>query len=328
MVEGLSKRITGDWVEIGQAGLSLNGLAEYFDFPAAALASLSKRLSGSVMQGIVEFKESVLQPLFQVLEDMKFKTLGFEELARQKDEVGLLVFVTLIQRLFASGGVKPQEDGEGPAAAADSAVRGDLKAILADVMARVRQEPSLKNNTAVKLILTQLAIYQREREVMEKLKPNIKGKEKAASFRRNFSNTFQKISLNIQKYYREFLEAERLGARTERRTSLGRFSLRELMGLFTKQAREFARVRSTLAFALEQKYKVREICVHLYNEKKGFFALIEQETAACRKLAAGGAGESRDGGHELSLAFSTEIAVLADKLSSREKEWEGAPAGN
>ncbi len=318
MVEGLSKRIAGDWVDLGQAGVSLTALVEHFAFEPPVFVSLSERLSASVLQGVIEYKESVLHSLFQVLEDMKYKSIAFGELARRNDEVGRLVFVTLVQRLFASGGLKPEGAGEDPPKTAE-APGTDLKAILADVMTRVREDPGLKNNTAVKLILTQLAIYQREREVMVKLKPNIKDKEKAAAFRKNFTNTFEKLSRNIRKYYREFLDAQRAGDGRDRRPSLGRYRLRELLGLFTRQAREFARIRSTLAFALDQKYKVREICVHLFNEKKDFFSLLEQETAACRTLAGVGPGEGkRNEGHEISIAFAAEIAGLTGKLGTRE----------
>ncbi|MBN2353849.1 MAG: hypothetical protein JXD23_14845 [Spirochaetales bacterium] len=318
MVEGLSKRIAGDWVDLGQAGLSLTALAEYFAFEPPVVAAISQKLSSSVLQGVVEYKQGVLQPLFQVLEDMKYKSIAFDALARQNGEIGRLVFVTLIQRLFASGGLKP-EGGEESSPAASEKPETDLKAILADVMTRVREEPALKNNTAVKLILTQLAIYQREREVMEKLKPNIKDREKAVSFRKNFTATFKKISQNIRKYYGEFMESQRAGADRDRRPSLGRYRLRELTGLFTRQAREFARIRSTLGFALDQKYKVREICVHLFNEKKEFITLLDQETTACRALIDDGpGGGKRNDGHEVSVAFASEIAALVGKLAARE----------
>jgi hypothetical protein len=320
MVEGLSKRISGDWMDIGQAAVSLNDLTDYFSYSSATLVTISGALASSVMQGVVEYKEALLGPLFQNLEDMKYKTVAFEELARQREQTGKLVYIALVQRLFASGSLVPG-DGESEPAASSSNGGGDLKLILADVMGRVREEPALKNNLAVKLILTQLAIYQRERETMSKLQPNIKDKDKAAAFRRNFSNTFHKISVNIRKYYSEFLDEERRRSTESRRPSLARFDLRGLMPLFTKQAREFARLRSTLAFALEGKYKVREICVHLFNEKKGFLGLIEQEIEACRKLAGGRVGEGKkNDGQEAGVAFAAELALQIGRQAAREAE--------
>jgi hypothetical protein len=324
MVEGLSKRITGDWAEVGRASLSLSGLLEYFSFPEDVFESIAARVSDSVEQGILEYKESILQSLFNVLEDMKYKSIGFDVLNGQQAELSKLLFVTLLQRLFASGLIV---SGGENAAAAETKAEKDLKLILADVMAQVRDNPALKSNTSVKKILTQLAIYQRERETMEKLSPNIKEEQKRASFRQNFRNTFRKISENIQKYYNDFLEESRKEAAGAIRISLAQFPLRELLTFFTKQAREFLRIRSTIAFALEGQYKVREICIHILNEKKTFSSLIDQEGAGYQKISGVAIKDQEKPSKRLvSMAFASEIAAVMRKTQTREKVEDGEAA--
>jgi hypothetical protein len=318
MVEGLSKQITGDWVEITEASLSLNGILDFFKFSEETLASLTRRLAAAAEEGVTEFKFSILGPVFGLLEDMKYKSVNFQELAIQKEEIDKLLFVALIQRLFSSGGL-------GSAAREKSESAGDaekdLKMILSDVMARVHDNPQLKNNTAVKLILTQLAIYQRERETMEKLKPNITDKQKADAFRRNFSQTFHKISENIRKYYADLQALERKQEDDRVRISLDRFPLRGLLALFTKQAREFLRIRSTIGFALDGKYKVREICVHIANEKQSYLALIDQEKSAYKKMYQEAGIEKAGRGDELvGLLYAQEIAALIHKAAGGEAD--------
>ncbi len=213
----------------------------------------------------------------------------------------------MIERLFAAGAIGAAENETGPE---EGEARDDLKVILADVMARLRDDPALKTNQSVKLILTQLAIYQRERETMEKLLPNIRDPEKAAASRRNFYNTFSGIAANISKHYGQFLEEERQQTARKDRVDLAALPLKRLLPLVTRQSREFLRLRSTLDFALEGKYKVREICVHMYNEKKAFFKLIEEESAALAKLADAPGGEKR-----ILAALAAETVTVLEKMA-------------
>ncbi|HEQ70978.1 MAG TPA: hypothetical protein ENN69_00675 [Spirochaetia bacterium] len=310
MVEGLSKRIAGDWAELSEPSLSLSGILDYCGFSPEDLAGIARGVTSTVEGGVIEYKESLLVPLFGLLEEMKYKNIGFDALAAQNAEIDKLLFVTLVQRLYASGRVVSPEEHRSTHTEEQGPL--DLKEILSDVMARIKAEPSLKSNNAVKLILTQLAIYQRERETMEKLKPNIKDAQKANAFRKNFAETFQKISGTIRKYYAEFIAGQTAEARQHTRVALDRIPLRGLLSLFTKQVREFLRIRSTISFAVEGKYKVREICVHILNEKETFFSLLDQEEASYRKLEKEAAGKIP----ELSLRslFAAEIGFHTAKF--------------
>lgn len=315
MVEGLSRKITGDWVELSEASLSLNGIITYFNFAKEALYSLAKELKASAEEGVLEYKRKLLLTTLNFLEDQKYSTHSLEELALQKKEAGKILFVTLIQRLFAAGSLAPATEQE-PIAATPEAT--DLKTILADIMGRLRDNPQLKNNTSVKLILTQLAIYQRERETMQKLAPNISDKQKAEAFKKNFQETFKRLAQNIRKYYADFLDQERREQSRLKHLSLADFELRSLLNIYTKQAREFLRLSSTLEFAVKGKYKVREICVHLAKEKHAFLALLDQEKIAFSKLVAQAKIEKDVRGENvLSFLFAREIAQLLLKESER-----------
>jgi len=220
-----------------------------------------------------------------------------------------VLLVTMIERLFAAGAIGAS-GGEKSAPA--GAATEELKVILADIMARVREEPALKTNKSVKLILTQLAIYQRERETMEKLLPNIKDPAKVASSRRNFHNTFRTIAQNIAKHYAQFLEEERQRTSQQGRLDLTALPWKSLLPLLTKESRELQRFRSTLDFALEGKYKVREICVHMFNEKKAFFQILDDESAALAKMVAG-----HPAGRQIHAALLAETVLVLEKMARR-----------
>jgi hypothetical protein len=66
-------------------------------------------------------------------------------------------------------------------------------------------------------------------------------------------------------------------------------------------------------------YKVREICVHLLTEKTGLFGLLDEESAAYRRLAEDGNGK-KDDGHELCRVFTLETAAAIGRLAARETE--------
>lgn len=318
MVEGLSRKITGDWVELSEASLSLNGIIAYFNFPKEALRAIANELKASGEEGVLEYKRKILLTTLNFLEDLKYSTPNWEELVSKKTEVGKILFVTLIQRLFAAGTFVFRA-GEDQTVETSQAT--DLKTILADIMGRLRDNPQLKNNTSVKLILTQLAIYQRERETMQKLAPNISDMQKAKAFQKNFQETFKRLAQNIRKYYTDFLKEERKEQTRLTHLSLADFALRSLLTIYTKQAREFLRFCSTLEFAIKGKYKVREICVHLVKEKHAFLALLDQEKIAFSKLVAQAKIEKDIRGENvISFLFANEIAQVLLKVSERATE--------
>ncbi|MBN1524627.1 MAG: hypothetical protein JW904_09095 [Spirochaetales bacterium] len=287
MVEGLSKKITGDWVDIGQAGLNITSLVDYFSLTTHSVATIADGLSSSTDQGIVEYKEHLTRPIFSLLDDVKFKSISFDALNAEKSSIDCVLFLTLIQRLFATKKVAVSQGEDGRISEIPRESIPDIKFILADVMARVKENPEYKQKTAVKMILTQLVIYQKERDTMEKLAPNITEPQKKAAFRENFQKTFRKITDSIQKYYGELLieqQNETRDKREESKFSLSQLELKTLVPFFTRQSKEIARIRSIISFAIEGRYKVREILVRVHGEEKSVLSLYEQELSMYRKM--------------------------------------------
>ncbi|MBW8003774.1 MAG: hypothetical protein FVQ80_17535, partial [Planctomycetes bacterium] len=79
MVE-LEKRITGDWIVTREAATDLYTLNDYFKIPSRRLIELCESLKAAVEGGLLEYKRSVLQPVFICLEDMKYYSKTLEEL--------------------------------------------------------------------------------------------------------------------------------------------------------------------------------------------------------------------------------------------------------
>ncbi|RPJ09062.1 MAG: hypothetical protein EHM28_02600 [Spirochaetaceae bacterium] len=288
MLEGLSKQISGDWADLQQVGLQPENLAAYFHFSNDDLSVLVSGLAGSYEQGIVEYKYGLLLPLFAGIEDIKFKNISLDELSAKTRAIDLLLFLCSLQRAVCSSGlaVRPEET-EDDATSIDAP---EIKLILADVMNRIKENPEAKNNNLVKMILTQLVIYQKERETMQKLAPNIKDLQKRKLFLDNFRTTFSRISESIRKYYTDLVSSEQKRERQikqEQVFSLTQLPLKEMLTHFTKQAREISRIRSTISFALAGRYKVREILLRVYGEKESMQGLLDKELEAFGKAGKG-----------------------------------------
>jgi hypothetical protein len=129
----------------------------------------------------------------------------------------------------------------------------------------------------------QVQLYKRENEKMRELLPTIKNEMKAA-FLGNFTQTFNGIIESIRRNYAALLQEQAEAEKPANPTfSLALVPLKGLAPLFTEQAKDFCRMRSTLAHAREDKYKTREILVALYDGRHDAIRLIEAE----RKRSAG-----------------------------------------
>jgi hypothetical protein len=167
-------------------------------------------------------------------------------------------------------------------------------AILAEIKRRLQADPSFRAHPAVKNILLQVALYQKEKKTMDELLPTIH-QEKREVFRRNFQGTFQRIFDSIRKHFSDILTAEEARKREQdgKEDVLVQASIRTLAPFLLEQAREFSRVRSTLAFAREEKYKTRAVLVSLYRERQDILAVVDKERERYGKLCADLAARTR-----------------------------------
>jgi hypothetical protein len=279
----LEKRITGDWIDLRERLNDLLSLLDLLKLPPADLKAMADRLRLCVEQGIVEFKRSSLSPILAVLEMVRYKSLALEEIAEQQRSLTLLLLAVLVQRLIAMELVPmargPQEEKR------DFGI-GDMQVnvILSDVNAKLKSNPSLRAHPAIKNILMQVQVYKRENAKLKELLPTIK-QEMRTSFLGNFTKAFADIIASIRKQYLSLLQEEEAARENKQKSfSLALVPLRELNPLLMGQAKEFSRMRSTLAHARDEKYKTREILVRLYDERHDAVRMIEEELKVYKSM--------------------------------------------
>ncbi len=283
MVE-LEKRITGDWIDIRDKLGDLDGLLQLLGLSPAELKTTADALRLSMEQGIVEFKRSTLSPVLAVLETVRYKSLAVEEIHEQERVLTRLLLAVLIQRLVAMELIPTSKIPEKREIDIDSM---QVNVILSDVSARMKANPQLRVHPAIKNILMQVQLYKKENQKLKELLPTIKP-ELRASFLRNFTKTFDTIIGSIRRNYQGILQQE-IDSKTDMQAefSLQLVSLKELGPFLTNQARELSRMRSTLAYAREDKYKTREILVRLYDQRQDAIRMIEAEVGAYRDACRG-----------------------------------------
>lgn len=280
MIE-LARRISGDWIALKDKLSDFSALLEEFGVTASDLRAENERLRLSVESGIVEYKRSRLAPVLSGLETARFRTLALEEIAAHEHDLTLLLLTVLVQRLLALGTIPMQKPAEEKP---DFGVDGmQVNVILSDISSRIKADPSYRQKSAVKNILVQVQLYNRENQKMRELLPTIK-KEMKPAFLGNFTQTFTTIAESIRRHYAALLQEEAAADEPPRSTfSIALVPLKGLAPLLTEQAKELSRARSSLAHAREDKYKTREILVALYDTRHDVIRLIEEE----RKWSAG-----------------------------------------
>ncbi len=201
----LDRRISGDWIALKEKLNDPHALLDAFGITAAELRAECERLRLSVESGIVEYKRSRLAPVLSGLETARFRTLAIDEITGHERDLTLLLLTVLVQRLLATGQVATSKP---PEAKPDFGVDGmQVNVILSDVNSRIKTDPALRANPAVKNILVQVQLYKRENEKMRELLPTIKHEMRAA-FLGNFAQTFNGITESIRRNYATLLAEE------------------------------------------------------------------------------------------------------------------------
>jgi hypothetical protein len=303
------KRVSGDWIDVREAAQDFYGLNDYFEVTPAAMLAERQALALSNEEGVTEYKRTRLLPVFDALENMLYKALTQEELERQTGNLHLLLFVTMLERCVSLGTVglvRGQESG-----APD--VDPDLKLVLGDVQERVKADPALHANPAVKNILVQMKRYQTEMAKMKELQPKIK-EEAKPTFLANFQETFASIADSIKKNYAELLRELRAGAPQEETSLARRVPLKSLAPLLTQQAMTFARMRSSVLYAIEEKFRTRELLAKIFHQKGQILELLDAELKAYGGLCRAhlGTGDPRSA-VDFSKSMAGELAQILER---------------
>jgi len=318
MIE-LEKRISGDWIDLREAAADLYSLQDFLKLPAPALTELASALKLAVEGGELEYKESVLRSVLNSLESAKYQSLAGEDIDAHLRPLEGLLLVILVQKLLCLG-VLPQARPKSPEAPATEDL--DVNLILKDIRNRIQANPEAQKHPAVKNIYLQLALYQKEKQKMEELRPNIKP-DKRATFQENFQGAFEQVFESIRKNYAALLTEEAARAQEARSQEdlFRQLPLKGLSPLLTEQAREVSRLRSTLAYTLEDKYKTRDPLVRLYQEKPFFLKLLEREEAVYRQLCRGPevSAAARECALQVSFRFREELVRVIERLARSEE---------
>jgi hypothetical protein len=317
IMRDLEKRIVGDWVDIREAYKHQFSIIEYFKLERSEILSIIDKLEFASEQGIVEYKKSCLLGFYRAIEDIRYKSFGIETLTSSKTFVRHLLFATLIQRLIVLG-TTPLTSHAGIEEKL-SAKDFEITLILRDVLQRIKIDPELKKNMAIKNILVQFAIYRREKETLDKLKNSRKN---TSAFYKNFKETFDKVFASIRRHYELFLKEEAL--HSSRKSILSSVPLTRMAPQLTNQAKLFAKINTTIDFALAEKYKVREILIDILDTRTDHLNAIDNEMKLYKELAkTTGEGDPESLSLSISKNIRTEVvAVLARYL---EKETPNAP---
>jgi hypothetical protein len=315
----LDKKISGDWIELKEAAGATHTLLDHLALRPADLADTAARLRLSVEQGIVEYKRTSLSPVLVVLETARYKNLAVEEIAAQERVLTPILFAVLVQRLIALEQIPLARKSEDRRSFGVEGMQ--VNVILADLKTRVKGNPALRADPAFKNVLMQMQLYNRENQKMRELLPTIKP-EMQSSFLANFTRTFDDIIGSIRRNYLSILAAEAEEKRERQQAfSLAQVALKEIAPFLTTQARELARMRSTLAFAREEKYRTREVLVRLYESRHDVLRLIEDEVKLYRRLC--------QAAHQYDLdacaivvagGFRDEIMGVLEKQAKREQK--------
>jgi hypothetical protein len=321
----LERRISGDWIEAREASSDQYVLTQFFQFDSDRLHDIARSLRLAVEEGVLEYKGSILRPVFTALENMQYHSVSFDELAAHERPLEDLLFTVLLQRLSCSGAILPPKLKLAQPIPTETL---EVKAILADIKNRVRQSPEALKHPAVKNVLVQVTLYRKEIKKMQELLPMIKD-ELRGTFRANFQKIFKRIFDSIRKNYADLLSEEEVSRLQQESRSdiLYRASLKSLTPLLAEQAKDFSRLRSTLAYARADKYKTRGILVALYKNRNSYLGLLEKENATYARLCLELSSQARlDCPAALGRRLAGELVRVLEKLARLQAPAEASPA--
>lgn len=310
-MEGLTRQIKGDWFDLREVADDQYELEELFLFDKKRLQSITTNLRISVEKGVAEYKSHTLSGLYAFLDSFRYDSRDFDSLRVHCEAFSEVLYIILIQRLIALGSIeiRGQKTTEGPI----EADLPDIKKIIQDVQGRLKENPELRQDQSIKNILMQVNIYKNELARMKELEPNIL-QEKKASFLANFKKRFEIITEKIREHYSVILAAEEKEAAKdfEEINPLKRVDLKPAGKLLYNQAEEISAVRSTLRFAVSERFKTREILAGITDRQDRTSLLLRMELNSYAEMT----GSESDAA-VLSKAFGQEIIKVLGRQISR-----------
>jgi hypothetical protein len=315
-MDDLEKRVAGDWFDLRENAENPWDLEDYLGIELKDYLDLMQDLRLSVEEGVIEYKRKVLYPLFGFLDSMQYDSRGFEELSYQAHTLIPLIYCLLTQRLIARGSLRLRKDEISIQAEQELGI----KEIIQDVNQRIKEEPTTGQNPYIKNILMQVSRYKKELEDMKALSPKIPA-EKAKAISENFKKTFNLIHKSIAENYAAFLKEEMQALyESVKSNPLTKYDVKSISKLYTRQAQEVSRIRSTLMFAAEEGYRTRAYLVDIVKKKDTILQTFREEKPLYKSLTG-----SEEETLALTKGFTGEIIYNLRKQIRRLSRSEAAP---
>lgn len=314
----LEKKITGDWYEIRSTLDEPDKLVDLLEMEAPEFNEAAERLRFAIDEGVVEYKRDLLHSLMTPLKSLKWDSKAITALERSVRQAAVGVLTPAVQRLFALGmlrlyNTKNETQEENPHSQEPEEQKvPDIKTIVAEVQEMVKDRPELRTHQEVKRIMMQLKNYNTELEKMRSLAPNIP-REKQEGFKRNFQEIFDDITEKIQNAYRSIINEEyKDESPAENLPILKRYDFFSMEKLYRSQVENAARIYSTIRFAEQERFQMREVLVELAAGEPFYEGFFKRELEQYNHLAPFG-----DDSLKISRAFGDQISRYYDRYA----EW-------
>ncbi len=311
----LEKEIIGSWFEIKSNIENINNLRDYFKLTDEELGSTAEKLRSSIEGGIIEYKKSLLNSAFSLIDSLNYDTSSLPLLKETAKNINCLTYVMLIQRLITKKAIKlkyAQNENQENAQEAEPQKQysiAEIGEIIKEVQELVKADNNLKSNKNVINISIQISKYKRELESMKKIFPNIPP-DKRENFRLNYTKTVNDIFLKLLNSYRLLIEEHNLPEENSNRQThiLERYDLSIVSELIKKQAESSDRIKTTFMFADRERFKILETIQTLKTFEKSLNESLLKEEKHYYNMAL-----SESGKREISRQFCLEIIRILER---------------
>lgn len=299
----LQRRISGDWYELRGLPLQFFAVRDHMQIDTAALASLMGKLRDSGYDSLATHKRELLAPLFFAIEEGNYRALSTAQIAALARVARDTLFLVMLQRVVVAS-LKTSAGAEQAPDVAGAVSGVEIGEIIRDVAERVAADAELQRQAPIKAILVKTKEYRRERAKLAELSAAV-GMDQQQRLEASFNQSFANIFSAIRKNYAKFVgEAVRSSQSESDRPILERANATLLLPVLTRQADAISKVYSTIAFAVAERYKTRELLSGLEQERVVIELLLEEELAAAAVAA-----QTNQGGADLLRAVATRVVA-------------------
>lgn len=298
-MDKLDKKISGDFFDLKQHLESSLDLKNFLKLTDRDLELCIIMLRQTVEKGIVEYKTGIITKIFRLIDSLRYDMSGLNKLKSIILETTLLLYVTLLQFMISKKVIKIKEDE--PEAGTEKEEKNIMR-INSEINDMIEKDKELKNNKFIQNIISNFNLYKKELDNMKKMLPNIPAYRRSV-FKEKFTEIFSSLSGYICDNYAEFKKEIRREYKGMIYHSLSNYDISVCSEIYKMQAENISKIKSTLEFAVQEKYKIMDILSVIKKSENSMIGQIKEED---------------DKYYLFSLSHSE--AVLVNKMFSHEIE--------